>query len=172
VAVRIRLKRLGRRHRPYYRVCAMDARTARDGKVIEELGTYDPMVRDTHARAILNKERIDYWLGVGALPTEKVGVLIKKYGTGGTHLDQQQAALAELEGKRQRAQTIAAAAAKPRSAPEPEPPAAEEAPAAEAASDQPAEQPGEEAASEAPAQEPEAAQGEAEAPAEEEKKEE
>jgi small subunit ribosomal protein S16 len=96
VAVRIRLKRLGRRHRPFFRICAMDSRAPRDGRVIEELGHYDPMVKETDARAVLNAERIDYWLGVGALPTEKVSVLIKKYGTGGTHLEKQREALQRL----------------------------------------------------------------------------
>jgi len=100
VAVRIRLKRMGRRHRPFFRVCAMDARTPRDGRVIEELGYYDPMVKEVDARAILNGERIDYWLGVGAQPTPKVKVLIKKYGAAGTHLEQQQAALERLKQKR------------------------------------------------------------------------
>ena len=99
MAVRIRLKKLGRRHRPFFRVCAMDSRTPRNGTVIEELGYYDPMVRDTDARAILNGERIDHWLGVGALPTEKVSVLIKKYGTNGTHLEQQKQALERLNQK-------------------------------------------------------------------------
>ena len=97
MAVRIRMKRLGRRHRPFYRVCARDARTARNGRVIEELGTYDPMVKETDARVRLNNERIDYWLGVGAQPSENVAVLIKKYGTNGTHLDAQAAALERLQ---------------------------------------------------------------------------
>ena len=84
MAVRIRLKRMGRTHRPFYRICAMDARAPRDGRVIEELGYYDPMVRETDARAVLNGERIDYWLGVGAQPSDKVKVLIRKYGSSGT----------------------------------------------------------------------------------------
>ena len=92
MAVRIRLKRLGRRHRPFYRVCAMDGRAPRNGKVIEELGHYDPMIRDIDARAVLNGERIAYWLSVGAQPSDKVGVLIKKYGTDGSHLAAQQVA--------------------------------------------------------------------------------
>lgn len=81
----------------------MDARAPRDGKALEELGHYDPMVKDEHARAILKGPRIDYWLGVGALPTEKVRVLIKKYGTQGTHLAQQQAALERLKASRPQA---------------------------------------------------------------------
>jgi small subunit ribosomal protein S16 len=93
VAVKIRLKKFGRTHRPYFRLCAVDARAPRDGRVIEELGHYDPMLPETDARAILKKDRIDYWIGVGAQPTEKVAVLIKKYGTNGTHLQAQEAAL-------------------------------------------------------------------------------
>jgi small subunit ribosomal protein S16 len=75
----------------------MDVRQPRDGKVIEELGYYDPMVKETDARAVLNGERIDYWLSVGAQPTEKVKMLIKKYGTNGTHLAQQALALERLK---------------------------------------------------------------------------
>lgn len=97
MAVKIRLKRMGRTHRPFYRVCAMDARSPRDGRVIEELGYYDPMVKETDARAILNGERIKYWLGVGAQPSDKVKVLIKKYGAEGTHLEQQRTALERLK---------------------------------------------------------------------------
>ena len=96
MAVRIRLKKMGRKARPFYRLCAMDCRAPRDGKVIEELGYYDPMVRETDARAILKGERIDYWLSVGAQPSETAGILIKKYGTNGTHLAQQQAALSRV----------------------------------------------------------------------------
>lgn len=100
MAVRIRMKRLGRTHRPFYRICAMDAHAPRDGRVIEELGYYDPMVKETDARAVLNGERIDYWLGVGALPSDKVSILIKKYGSKGTHLDAQKAAMERLQIKR------------------------------------------------------------------------
>lgn len=100
MAVRIRLKRMGRTHRPFFRICAMDARAPRDGRVIEELGHYDPMVPDTDARAILNAERIDYWLNVGAQPTEKVKVLIRKYGSQGTHAEKQRQALERLKQRR------------------------------------------------------------------------
>ncbi|MBN1853766.1 MAG: 30S ribosomal protein S16 [Pirellulales bacterium] len=96
MAVRLRLKKLGRKHRPYYRICAMDGRSPRDGRVLEELGTYDPLVPETDARAILKRERIDYWLSVGAQPTDKVQVLIKKYGTDGTHIEAQKLALDRL----------------------------------------------------------------------------
>ena len=96
MAVRIRLKKMGRTHRPFYRVCAFDHHAPRDGRALEELGTYDTSIHNTDARAVLNAERIDYWLSVGAQPTEKVAILIKKYGTAGTHLDQQKEALEEL----------------------------------------------------------------------------
>jgi len=102
VSVRIRMKQLGRRQRPFYRICAMDARRPRDGRVLEELGTYDPMVPETDGRTVLDNERIDYWLSVGAQPSEKVKVLIKKYGSKGTHLEQQKAALDRLAQSRRR----------------------------------------------------------------------
>ncbi len=100
MAVRIRMKKMGRTHRPFFRICAVDARKPRDGKVIEELGHYDPMIRDTDARAILKQERIAYWLSVGAQPSDNVKVLIKKYGADGTHLEQQRAALEKLAASR------------------------------------------------------------------------
>ena len=102
MSVRIRMKKLGRRHRPFYRICAMDSRVPRDGRVLEELGTYDPMVPDVDARAVLDGERIKHWLEVGAQPSEKVGVLIKKYGPDGTHLEQQKVALDQLAESRRR----------------------------------------------------------------------
>ena len=79
VAVRIRMKRLGRRHRPYFRIVAIDGRQPRDGRIIEELGSYDPMIRTTDDRVKLKPDRIKYWMGVGAKPSEKVAVLLKKY---------------------------------------------------------------------------------------------
>ena len=133
MAVRIRMKKMGRKHRPFFRMVAIDARAPRDGKVIEELGHYDPLVSDTDARAVLKGERIAYWMSVGALPSENCGVLIKKYGQNGTHLAQQQAALERIKTTRPQAPAPYVPPPKP---PEPEP-AAEaavaEAPAAEAA---------------------------------------
>jgi small subunit ribosomal protein S16 len=90
------MKMMGRKHRPFFRICAIDSRNPRDGRVLEELGTYDPMVSDTDARALLVSDRIQYWLGVGAQPSDKVKVLIKKYATGGTHSAAQQAARERL----------------------------------------------------------------------------
>ncbi|MCE2801895.1 MAG: 30S ribosomal protein S16 [Planctomycetaceae bacterium] len=96
MSVRIRMKRLGRKGRPFYRLCAIDQRNPRDGRVLEELGHYDPMCREKDARAILKGDRIDYWVSVGAQPSENAEILIKKYGTNGTHLAAQKEALTRL----------------------------------------------------------------------------
>lgn len=80
VSVRLRLKRVGRRHRPCYRVAAVDRRKKRDGRVIEELGSYDPMCPDTEKQVRLNDERVKYWLSVGAQPSETVRTLIRRCG--------------------------------------------------------------------------------------------
>lgn len=96
MAVRIRMKKFGRKHRPFYRICAMEMRVPRDGKVLEELGTYDPMVSDVDARVTLDTERVDHWLRNGATPSDNVRVFIKKYGTGGTHVEKMQAARERL----------------------------------------------------------------------------
>lgn len=96
MAVALRMKRMGRKHREYYRICATDRRSPRDGRVIEELGTYDPHVPETDARCTLDGSRVDYWLSVGAQPSIAVRVLIKKYGSTGTHLVQMEQARARL----------------------------------------------------------------------------
>ena len=98
MAVKIRMKKMGRKHRPFFSICATDARSPRDGKVLEELGTYDPMIVDTDARCVFNDEgkRLTYWLSVGAQPSDKVKVLIKKYGPQGIKLAAQQSARERL----------------------------------------------------------------------------
>ncbi|MEJ7640275.1 MAG: 30S ribosomal protein S16 [Singulisphaera sp.] len=78
--VRLRMKSLGRRHRPFFRICAMDLRSPRDGRAIEELGHHDPMVRNVQARTVLKVNRIRYWLSVGAQPSHKVQALLNRYG--------------------------------------------------------------------------------------------
>jgi small subunit ribosomal protein S16 len=78
--VRLRMKSMGRRHRPFFRICAMDSRKPRDGRSIEELGHYDPMSRNAETQTVLNVDRIRYWLGVGAQPSEKVQALLKRHG--------------------------------------------------------------------------------------------
>jgi len=130
---------MGRCHRPFFRVIAIDGRAPRDGKVIEELGYYDPMLPETDARAVLKAERIDHWIGVGAQPSDKVAVLIKKYGTSGTHLDAQAAAMQRLANSRPTAPPpmVVAAPQAEETPPVPEAAAApeEEAPSPQASAD-------------------------------------
>ncbi len=78
MSVSLRLKRMGRRHRPFYRVTAVDKRKPRDGRVIEELGYYDPLHTDESKQISLKSERIQYWISVGAQPSDTVRGLIKR----------------------------------------------------------------------------------------------
>lgn len=80
--VKLRLQRFGRTHRPYYRLGAVDARAKRNGEVIEELGAYDPMNKNVDDQIKFNKERCEYWLGVGAQPTDTVADLLRKIDLG------------------------------------------------------------------------------------------
>lgn len=80
MAVRLRLKRVGRRHRPSYRVAAVDSRSPRDGRVIEELGSYNPLASDPNQQVVLVRDRIEYWLSVGAQPSDTVRNLLKRQG--------------------------------------------------------------------------------------------
>ena len=104
MAVRIRMKMTGRKHRHFFRIVAIDSRQPRDGRILEELGTYDPQVPDTNERVKLIPDRVKYWMGVGALPSEKCAVLFKKY-------------LAKFE--QQAAEAKAKAAAEPAAVPAP-----------------------------------------------------
>lgn len=73
MAVSIRLSRGGSKKRPYYRIVVADARNPRDGKFIEKIGTYNPLLaKDDAKRVVLDTERASYWLGVGAQPTDRV----------------------------------------------------------------------------------------------------
>ncbi|MEC7239633.1 MAG: 30S ribosomal protein S16 [Myxococcota bacterium] len=74
--VRIRLTRRGTRKRPFYRIVAADSRKARDGRIIEQLGYYNPMTEPNELK--MDLERVDYWIGTGAQPSETVASLIKR----------------------------------------------------------------------------------------------
>ena len=78
--VKIRLKRMGRRHRPYYRINAIESRNPRDGRVLEELGKYDPLEPDESKQVVLKAERIQHWLDQGAQASETVANLLRKNG--------------------------------------------------------------------------------------------
>jgi len=94
------MKQMGRKHRHFFRICATDTKNPRDGRVIEELGTYDPYVPQTDARVSFNQDRLSYWLSVGALPSEQVAIFIEKYGPKGTHLDAQKSAIEKVRAPR------------------------------------------------------------------------
>ena len=94
------MKKMGRKHRHYFRIVAIDGRQPRDGRIIEELGSYDPHVRATDERVRLRPARIKYWMSVGAQPSENVAIFIKKY-------------MARFEAQEAEAATAATAAAAP-----------------------------------------------------------
>ena len=79
MAVRIRMKQMGRTHRHYYRIVAIDHRQPRDGRAIEELGTYDPHVPDPVKGITLVPARIKYWQSVGAIASEHCAAIFKKH---------------------------------------------------------------------------------------------
>ena len=76
MAVKIRLKRMGKKFAPFYRVVVVDGRKKRDGRVIEEIGVYDPMQEPSLIR--IDSERAQYWLGVGAQPSNTVFAVDRK----------------------------------------------------------------------------------------------
>ncbi|MBR6029076.1 MAG: 30S ribosomal protein S16 [Clostridia bacterium] len=78
MAVKIRLKRMGMKKHPFYRVVVADDRSPRDGRFIEQVGYYNPMTNP--AEIHVDGERAKYWLGVGAQPTDTVRILLKKTG--------------------------------------------------------------------------------------------
>ena len=162
MSLKIRLSRGGAKKRPFYRIVVTDSRNARDGRFIERLGTYDPMLkRDNPDRVKLNEERIRHWLGQGARPSDRVARFL-----GHADIIPMPAIREQTKKNQPRAKTLermkeaedakkAAAEAAAAAAAEAEAPAAEEAPAEEAAAAEPA-------AAEAPAEEPAAAEGAAE----------
>jgi small subunit ribosomal protein S16 len=79
VAVRIRMKPMGRTHRPFYRIVAIDSRQPNDGRDLEILGTYDPFAPDKDKSVTLKAERIKYWQSVGAKVSDKVSAIMKKF---------------------------------------------------------------------------------------------
>ena len=95
MAVRLRLKRMGRKKRPFYRVVAADKRAPRDGRHLEVLGHYNPMPQPHEVT--LKLDRIDYWLSVGALPSDTVASLIKQVRSGGAAAPAEEAAAAPAE---------------------------------------------------------------------------
>jgi small subunit ribosomal protein S16 len=77
---------MGRKNRAFFRLNAMDSRSPRDGRVIEELGFYDPRAKDETKQFVVNLDRCKHWLDVGAIPSETVSSLLKKNGLNHKHL--------------------------------------------------------------------------------------
>jgi small subunit ribosomal protein S16 len=81
MSLKIRMTRGGTKKRPFYSIVVADSRSPRDGRFIEKIGTYNPMVDKGHAeRLVLKEERIKHWLGVGALPTDRVARFLGEAG--------------------------------------------------------------------------------------------
>jgi small subunit ribosomal protein S16 len=80
MSVKLRLKRMGRSNLAFFRLSAIDSRSPRDGRVIEELGFYDPRTKDVAKQFVAKLDRCKYWLDVGAVPSETVSSLLKKSG--------------------------------------------------------------------------------------------
>ena len=78
MALRIRLQRHGSTHAPFYRVVVAEASARRDGRFVELVGTYDPQNKDPEKQHNLKLDRVDYWMGVGAQPSDTVRSLIRK----------------------------------------------------------------------------------------------
>ncbi len=84
---------MGRRHRPYFRINAIDSRSPRDGRVIEKLGQYDPIEKNLEKQIILNKERIEYWLSQGAIPSDTVSQILLRNGIKNKYAEEKAARL-------------------------------------------------------------------------------
>lgn len=170
MSLKIRMSRGGAKKRPYYRIVIADSRMPRDGRYIERVGTYDPLLpKDSGERVTLNEERIKHWLGVGARPSDRVNRFLDAAGImkrkprnnpqkalpGQKRLDREEAKREAEEKAKEEAEAAAAAPAEAE-APAEEAPAeaaAEEAPAKETpAEETPGEAPAEAAVEEAPAE--------------------
>jgi small subunit ribosomal protein S16 len=174
MALSMRLSRGGSKKRPYYRIVIADARSPRDGKFIEKIGTYNPLLaKDDEKRVVLDSDRAKHWLSVGAQPTDRVARFLDVTGVKERTAKNNpnkgkpgEKAVERAEERAEKAKAAEEAAAEAAAAPAPEPepvveeapaeaateeaaPAAEEAPAAEATAE---EAPSEEAAAEAPAE--------------------
>ncbi|HZG08633.1 MAG TPA: 30S ribosomal protein S16 [Allosphingosinicella sp.] len=148
MAVSIRLSRGGAKKRPYYKIVVADARTGRDGKVLERIGSYNPMLpKDSEERVKLDGDRARYWLSVGAQPTDRVARFLDvlgvkerparsnpKKGEPGDKAKERAEERATRDAEAAAAAEAEAAAAAAAPAPEPEPEAVAEPAAEEAAS--------------------------------------
>jgi small subunit ribosomal protein S16 len=115
MAVKLRMTRMGRRHRPFFRINAIESRTPRDGKILEKLGHYDPIEKDPAKQIVLDRERTEYWLDKGAIPSDTVSQILLRQGIKHKYAEQKAArrakarAIAGAKGKLfNKAQRVAA----------------------------------------------------------------
>ena len=136
MALKIRLARGGAKKRPFYRIVVAEASAPRDGRYVERVGTYNPMVpKDHDQRLVLKNERITYWLGQGAQPTERVQKMLASAGLTEAPVIREQPKKSAPGKKRAEREAAAAEAAAEAEAAAAEAPA-DEAPAEEAAADE------------------------------------
>ncbi len=95
MAVRLRMTRMGRRHRPFFRINAVEARTPRDGKVLEKLGHYDPLEKDATKQIVLSRDRVEFWLGKGAVPSDTVSEILLRHGIKHKYAEEKAARMAQ-----------------------------------------------------------------------------
>jgi small subunit ribosomal protein S16 len=105
MAVKLRMTRIGRRHRPFFRINAVESRTPRDGKILEKLGHYDPIAKDQAKQVVINQPRVEYWLEKGAIPSDTVSQILLRIGLKHKYAEQKAA-------RRAKARTIAGAKGK------------------------------------------------------------
>ena len=146
MAVKIRLKRMGKIRAPYYRIVVADSRTKRDGRAIEEIGQYHPTEEPSVIK--VDSERVQYWLGVGAQPTEQVAALLKLTGDWGIFKGDKNASESTVKVKEEKAAFQVDEKKKAVLKPKAEAPA----PKTEAPADEAAEAPADDASAEAPAE--------------------
>jgi small subunit ribosomal protein S16 len=95
MAVKLRMARLGRRHRPFFRINAVESHTPRDGRVLEKLGHYDPLEKDATKQIILNRDRVEFWLGQGAVPSDTVSEILLRQGIKHKYAEEKAARMAQ-----------------------------------------------------------------------------
>jgi len=105
MAVKLRMSRIGRRHRPFFRINAVDGRTPGNGKILEKIGHYDPIEKNIEKQIVLNTERVKYWLDKGAIPSDSVSQILLRKGISNKYAEQEKI-------KRQKARKIARARGK------------------------------------------------------------
>ena len=106
MSVKIRMTRMGRRHRPFFRINAIDSRAPRDGRILEKLGHYDPILKDVDKQVVIDLERVKFWLDKGAVPSDSVSEILLKLGVKTKHYT-------EKKQRRARALQIARKQGKP-----------------------------------------------------------